>query len=165
MIISVLTLSEVLPYFKYDVGLTYYPPSIKQILPPVHNQKIIDIYTEGGTVGGVGFKTSIYKDEKYHFTSICYYKLELRPMSDLMKYINIGGQMIKPINELFNLHGSRYPNLSHMLFDSILKSPLLQEAQTLEMLYSWHFDVFGLMKKGSAINIYDIPAIAQYHKS
>lgn len=161
MIISNLKLSEVLPYFKYNVGLTFYPPSMKKILPAVHNLKIIDIYTQGGTTGGVGFKTSLYKNENYNFTSICYFKLELRPMCDMMKYINIGGQMIKPINELFNIHGSRYPNLSDMLFDSILKSPLLQDAQTLEMLYSWHFDVFGIMKKGSAININDIPAIVQ----
>jgi hypothetical protein len=95
-----------------------------------------------------------WKDRKLSFDSghDFYNKLEdglvrlfLRPLSDLTKEIELNGEKIIPIEvisaystEIELLHDIKYGFISVMFWN---------------MLLSWHFDIFGLIDAGLAIDI------------
>lgn len=69
----------------------------------------------------------------------------LRPLSDLTKEIE---QNFFPYDELWKYH-----NFSSMNFYYIEKDPTRYPYTIVSALLSWHFDVFGLIEKGLAIDI------------
>jgi hypothetical protein len=70
-------------------------------------------------------------------------KLILRPLSDLTD---------DQINELDTLH-----DFSNMSFMSIKLNPLRYPYVIVNKLFEWHFDVFGLIPEGLAIDINTLP--------
>ena len=90
------------------------------------------------------------------------FKLHLRPLSDLTKEIEHNGEKFKPFDELSNfLYITEKDN-----FDTVLSARLWVETMILyrpdcltlpfnvvQKLFEWHFDVFGLIKDGLAIDI------------
>ena len=75
----------------------------------------------------------------------------LRPLSDLTKEIEHNGEKFKPINRI-PLPKSRPTYLQDLLrLGEGEKDFRTFEYQTIELLFEWHFDVFGLIPKGLAI--------------
>ena len=89
----------------------------------------------------------------------------LRPLSDLSKDINIDGNKINPLKIILK-HHEFYNSIKFIQYDndsyiemkghamitevySVDDSPL----KIAEKLFAWHFDVFGLIEKGLAIDI------------
>jgi hypothetical protein len=68
----------------------------------------------------------------------------LRPLSDLVKNIEIDGEKFVPIDKLEEMFGQTiFPQLPMNCQSYIL----------MQKLFEWHFDVFGLIPEGIAIDI------------
>jgi hypothetical protein len=71
----------------------------------------------------------------------------LRPMSDLTKEITVNGETFIPFIKV-----GIYLNVEHLIEEVITgMCPVI----VFNMLLKWHFDVYGLIAKGLAININD----------
>lgn len=86
-------------------------------------------------------------------TKLWQFKPILRPMSDLKKDINHKGEKITPIYWL----EEQYFNLDlHEQAKELIKDPRWVNQSDYMLichLIEWHFDVFGLIEKGLAIDI------------
>jgi len=83
---------------------------------------------------------------KIHIEMVCkksIYKPILRPLSDICKFINHNGEEM-----MLSLMGYEFP-LENLISEEILK----MEYNTINLLFELHFDVFGLIEKGLAIDI------------
>lgn len=74
------------------------------------------------------------------------FKLILRPLSDLTKEIEVNGERFVPINK-FPSSWQRYTN-NEIQVNNIQAL----NYRTFQLLLEWHFDVFGLIEKGLAID-------------
>lgn len=93
------------------------------------------------------------------------YKPILRPLSDLTKEITHNGETFVPIDYIngefagkiprkFEVNQTiRNPNIFFTLADWISFKEL---HELFELLFSWYFDVFGLIDKNLAININEV---------
>ncbi len=70
----------------------------------------------------------------------------LRPMSDLTKEIQLNGEKFIPIEKL-----SPVPNFFNTEF--LIKTPIASSYEVVTKLLELHFDIFGLINKGLAIDI------------
>lgn len=80
-----------------------------------------------------------------------HYKPILRPLSDLTKEIEVNGERFVLSDRLyydFDRHG-----LNGFDFRDIEKTPLEYPFNIVQKLFEWHFDVFGLIEQGLAIDI------------
>jgi len=78
----------------------------------------------------------------------------LRPLSDLDEEVKINGEKFIPINSIENYYGRDYlwsirNNWGEFHYPSL-------KYASLSKLFEWHFDVFGLIEKGLAIDINSI---------
>jgi len=73
----------------------------------------------------------------------------LRPLSDLTKEIEVNGEKFVPKDKLF------LGDKSWINFKSSIKKYALhcEPYWIIQKLYEWHFDVFGLIEEGLAIDI------------
>lgn len=85
-------------------------------------------------------------------------KLILRPLSDLTKEIEVNGEKFIPESTLFRLFGDMtqfqilekgFYSLNYGYYLKIEQLPHNIVSQLLE----WHFDIYGLIEKGLAIDI------------
>jgi len=78
-----------------------------------------------------------------------YWKPILRPLSDLTKEIEIDGHLIIPINQI----STSYPDRDYII--KVAKIGAIENLDYWQMksLIEWHFDVFGLIKEGLAVDI------------
>lgn len=116
----------------------YLPYGFKAKIAGQYIDKIIGLFNDG-----------VY-NESYHpddgdlplFIDI---KPILRPLSDLTKEIEVNGEKFVPCEKLGYESGYKYllkkPLKYNMVFQDGLK------------LFEWHFDVFGLIPEGLAIDI------------
>lgn len=77
------------------------------------------------------------------------FKPILRPLSDLTKEIDVNGEKFVPFEKI--TQGIR-PEPEYLLRD-LQNTPLLCKYFIIEMLLSWHFDIFGLIENGLAVDI------------
>ena len=89
----------------------------------------------------------------------------LRPLSDLTKEIEHNGQKFYPCYNLFGKPFCRtHPKLESSFVDGMLNELWLENEEgdiaqcsftkvDWDYLFEWHFDVFGLIDKGLAIDI------------
>lgn len=79
----------------------------------------------------------------------------LRPLSDLTKDIEVNGEKFVPF-DFFDEYYSPIDDYNelqkHFLNSDIKKMPY----ELIEKLFEWHFDVFGLIEQGLAIDINDL---------
>lgn len=105
------------------------------------------------TMSGLTYET-LYIEEgaalnitpKKEFNS--YLRLILRPLPDLTKPCLEGDRV--PINELYDMFGQK------LMLDEFnrLVCPITCEPFIIvKQLYRWHFDIYGLIEKGYAIDI------------
>lgn len=90
-------------------------------------------------------------------------KLALRPLSDLTEEIEHNGEKFVPLRKLEDLFPCvefyNDDELSYLFSDTSCNGDMYHSIElslTLEIsskLFEWHFDVFGLIDKGLAINI------------
>ena len=76
----------------------------------------------------------------------------LRPLSDLTKEIEVNGEKFVPRTKMGLIHDVSGNNiLNYRTGDriNIFSIPYYQ----IEYLFEWHFDIFGLIEKGLAIDI------------
>jgi hypothetical protein len=107
-------------------------------------------------------KTTLKKIEIMDFEN-CYFlwflnrKPILRPLSDLTKEIEINGEKFVPINQFYreerNLLEKELSVTNGNLICEFLSYKIMIK------LFEWHFDVFGLIPTGLAIDINTIPKI------
>ena len=81
-----------------------------------------------------------------------YAKPILRPLSDLTKEIEVNGDKFIPHIKL----GGR-PNLKDYDIEYLSKNIDNMSYGLVSKLIEWHFDVFGLIQKGLAIDINSLP--------
>jgi len=81
----------------------------------------------------------------YFFTD---YSLLFRPLSDLTKEIEVDGNKITHSFNLFNVKN----DIKCVYFINTIKDKTMCFYQA-ERLLEWHFDIFGLIEKGLAIDI------------
>src|SRR5690606_24396766 len=87
---------------------------------------------------------------------------ELRPMSDLIKEIEHNGERFVPIEEIskfttteINHHGE----IESYEFNGnkyVTRMPDDMDWYRLQKLFEWHFDVFGLIKEGLAVDLNEV---------
>ena len=79
----------------------------------------------------------------------------LHPLSDLTKEIEVNGKIIVPIEELNKEIGCGYNRTDDILWitDNSYLGFCENYVPFYEKLLEWHFDIFGLIEKGLAINI------------
>ena len=75
----------------------------------------------------------------------------LRPLIDILKEIEVNGKKFIPINNVKGLFGWSYLWENRHIIDKINIYAI--NYSTLKHLFEWHFDVFGLIKEGLAIDI------------
>ena len=95
-------------------------------------------------------------DKKLNECEISLIKPIFRPLSDLTKEIEVNGEKFIPCDLLFDgWKGDR--DLTIWLYDTEQKLSSgqykLVDYGIIQQLSEWHFDVFGLIEKGLAINI------------
>ncbi|WP_312922560.1 hypothetical protein [Empedobacter brevis] len=124
----------------------------------------------------IGISKYSNTDEVYLITSlddldIEYFKPIFRPLSDLTKEIEVDREKFVPIDAIKSMSDMPYSNSfryeegnfifteqrliseygshSWLDFDHVASNQIL----FFEKLYEWHFDVFGLIEKGLAVDI------------
>jgi hypothetical protein len=139
-----LELKHLAPYLPYELKIL--------------NGKEYDI------VNGIDNKTviSLFRGHLENFTTIENVKPILRPLSDLSKVINIDGDSFIPIYLLKNIRYEFESDLSFGFdpqsdgYTCHCSSQYLEFSEYYEInskLFEWHFDVFGLIETGLAIDI------------
>lgn len=92
----------------------------------------------------------------------------LRPLSDLTKEIEVYGEKFLPVNEILRTFNQ---SLNHLSTEYQIKAlQKFNEEVTsqnlpyryIQKLFEWHFDVFGLIEKGLAIDINEITPSKNY---
>lgn len=82
------------------------------------------------------------------------FKVFLRPLSDFIKEIDHHGEKFVPIDKIESINPTtKDTNPCVIMYDGSLE---MQYYQNYELLFKWHFDVFGLIKKGLAVDIKNI---------
>jgi len=74
----------------------------------------------------------------------------LRPLSQLTEEIEHNGEKFVPMEEIDNYH-----NFSMLRTGDLKTDPLRYPYTIVEALISWHFDVFGLIEAGLAVELTD----------
>ena len=77
--------------------------------------------------------------------------LILRQLSDLTKEITVNGETFVPINKLVKQELIGTHIFESMIIDRIKEKTMSFKIS--EKLFEWHFDVFGLIEAGLAIDI------------
>lgn len=79
----------------------------------------------------------------------------LRPLSDLTKEIEHNGEKFVPIRKLLEANSFNLEKMETEYINSFAKSMVeIQMAyDDAQLLLRWHFDIFGLIEKGLALNI------------
>lgn len=128
----------------------YLPYQLKCVYKGDKNVSILGLsYNEGEKL--------LIKIGIHEWTNFFNIKPILRPLSDLTKEIEVNGEKFVPADILFPVceFKSEYERIV------AIKELELQNAIThsctyfsiVQKLFEWHFDVFGLIEKGLAINI------------
>ena len=95
----------------------------------------------------------------YISVSLNHAKLILRPLFDITKEIEVGGERFVPIKEFMILYGGGTTEKGKPIFESDFVANIMYSYygslsySVMEKLFEWHFDVFGLIEQGLAIDI------------
>lgn len=91
----------------------------------------------------------------YTYCSFEHFKPILRPLSDLTKEIEIDGKKIVPRYTGILCKYEIIMNPDFSFFDGIGSNNEIDDMpyRVIQKLLEWHFDIFGLIEKGLAIDI------------
>ena len=128
-----LELKHLAPYLPYDLECKVWKPA------HIHNNKVVKL------VGLINKDCGCFTQNNYYYDE---FKPILRPLSDLTKVIQHNGDEFIPYIE--------YNYISEFLEElSTLDYTYMDHVQykVINVLFELHFDVFGLIEKGLAIDI------------
>lgn len=135
-------LEHLAPYLPYKLKVIY-----------EHSNKIgtiSNIYSIGKGYDDDDIKIAIDYSEAEH---LWMFKPILRPLSDLTKEIEHNGEKFVPIEKI-GLNSCSFFHTTYLVnkngYEFEIKKIPYNEFQK---LFEWHFDVFGLIEKGEAIDI------------
>jgi len=129
-----------------------------------YNLKVMSEYGEFSEIDSVYFSKDEHKRPSLNlmvsyapkgFRGSNYDRIKpiLRPLSDLTKEIEVNGIKMNP---LINLHSQGY-NMNfdeEYTFEEFIKGDILNNSYGfIELLLKWHFDIYGLIENGLAIDI------------
>lgn len=80
----------------------------------------------------------------------------LRPLSDLIKEIEVNGEKFVPIKKLgWEYYDGELGSITNCVYGESPKTTVnvMDYLYDLEQLYEWHLDIHGLIEKGLAIDI------------
>jgi len=114
----------------------------------------------GALVELVGIKNETYfikgLSSQYAYGDIQEFKPLLRPLSDLTKEIEVNGEKFVPLDwfdkNYAPLSCSHEEMKEHFMKETLTVMPFV----VIQKLIEWHFDVFGLIEKGLAINLNEL---------
>lgn len=174
-----LELKHIAPYLPYGLKVQYegilngkelkeYDKS-EPVLSDPYSEEYIEFWRNRRE--DIGLKISKIKEVKFYNNYIKFYvgrhhgylkplylgdfKPILRPLSLLIKEIEINGEKFVPSSRLyrdFDLSPNYYGRLG-MLFNGNGIDDPIHGYLVVNKLFEWHFDVFGLIEKGLAIDI------------
>ncbi len=101
----------------------------------------------------IGVKNETYfidSGNNYAYGDIQRLKPILRPLSDLTKEIEVNGEKFVPIDWIDKNHNANNYAPCAIMLDGTIELGFYKDFQK---LFEWHFDVFGLIEKGLAIDI------------
>lgn len=204
-----LTLREIVPYLPYGLKAKLSQEGVFNLDSEYRNEyayricTITDFTTYSKDLGG-SIKVDKTKDYRFDFDSLSEIEIILRPLSDLIKEIEVNGEKFVPLQKLCRLFayneqykkdwifnseenyafngGSNRNNFNKDLiyfcsasdpitnrefgYYSISKKFYLKnnrdkedltyvvnQYDAMQKLFEWHFDVFGLIEAGLAIDI------------
>jgi len=124
-----LELKHIAPYLPYKLMIRY------------HNKTIVMNAGGGSASNWIGIQAVIYR----HVNNC---KPILRPLSDLTKEIEVNGEKFTPMIEL----DYQNTNNSWLFVVRALIEGEVRYSRILKLL-EWHFDIFGLIENGLAIDI------------
>jgi len=73
----------------------------------------------------------------------------LRPLSDITKEIEVNGEKFVPIDWIDKNHNANNYAPCAIMLDGTIELGFYKDFQK---LFEWHFDIFGLIEKGLAID-------------
>lgn len=151
-----LTLKELAPYLPYRLKW-----HLLSAYPGANPLATIEEMTLVGVDSCISFEkaSEIYLDSDENDVIG---KPILRPLSDLTKEIEIKGKKFIPHQELISIACGMIVGISSLEEYKDIREVLYWEY---EQLIEWHFDVFGLIEKGLAIDINTLPATSIVVKS
>jgi hypothetical protein len=133
-----------------------------------------NIYTNKNKTDLLCFETETltglnFKDKKIFLTSGLVTETDdflpyLRPLSDLTQEIEINGERFVPLEKLTEIFGGRPISFDGNCFYTKIQESVVRKKEdavplhfsqldAFNKLFEWHFDIFGLIEKGLAIDI------------
>lgn len=145
-----LELKHLAPYLPYGLKAIYYFENEENEIVEITGTSLFSNelhyqlrFKDGKTIG-------LFKDD---------FKPILRPLSDLTKEIDHNGESFVPFEKIKNYHTDYFcdTDFENYILDRV-KNPdfwacvIFLPSGLVDLLLKWHFDVFGLIPKGLAIN-------------
>ena len=127
-----LELKHLSPYLPYKLKMQHYEMKRISILQGISTNTISEPYC-------------LCLNNNWY--NIFVFKPILRPISDIMNEIEANGEIFIPLEKLESMFGDCTKLTDTMLVNSFVQNGIVNK------LIEWHFDVFGLIKKGLAIDI------------
>ncbi len=139
-----LQLKHIAPYLPYKLfGKVYGKNTI---------DKLLGIYGTDGHTLTMSYRVNNHNTVDYD-CNINEFKPILRPLSDLTKEIEVNGENFVPIEKVQDWNTSIDFAKE---FEALLEDERWLSTTSyllVELLFEWHFDVFGLIEEGLAIDI------------
>ena len=133
-----LELEHLAPYLPYELKIKFNISGEIGILEYINTKRSF-----AGTV-----EEESQTDEYYYCDNIENIKPILRPLSDLTKEIEVNGEKFYPLQK-FGLVANKN---NQEFFEVKIKEQWITFKE-MQILISWHFDVFGLIENNLAIDI------------
>lgn len=153
-----LKLEHITPYLPYGLKAKLSREGIYNLDSEFFNEysnsicTITDLNIYQGKLSGSMSVDISTRGYSFDFDELSEINILLRPMSDLILQINHNGDNLIPINKMKHIYGWDY------LWYNVISNKEEFNVNALKYscvkkLLSWHFDIFGLIEKGLAIDI------------
>lgn len=148
-----LELKHLAPYLPYGLKAKLSKEGVFNLDSEYRNEyayricTIIDFTTYSKDLGG-SMKVDETKDYRFDFDSLSEIEIILRPLSDLTKEIEHNGEKFYPYEKLHLC----YSDVTNFLSEDLWIGQWWDYEKVTKLL-EYHFDVFGLIEKGLAIDI------------
>lgn len=142
-----LELKHIAPYLPYGLkGRVDKESYLQEERERIGELKTIDLADHN-------YELAVYGDLGYFLCDISDFKPILRPLSDLTKEIEVNGEIVIPIDYISTSKADKQQMLNRIENNQSID---VFEYWKIEKLLSLHFDVFGLIEQGLAIDIDDL---------
>ena len=137
------------PYLPYDLQVLFEKEYFSTL------KLVSDVHFSARDHNGGEFRTGYFVNDEFRN-----WQLVLRPLSQLFEEIEVNGKRVIPINMLMQFWemppvGTQEYSYKEQYFYKMLECVDLNCIRygQYQMLLSWHFDIFGLIKNGLAVDM------------